>query len=68
MSETVAAPPEVDEPTAFTAEPVEAEVEQPKTSEIDPEARPWHGAYNPYEAIYAHFTAEIAALKAKIGM
>ena len=27
--------------------------------------RPWHGTDNPLEALYLHFTAEIAALKAK---
>jgi len=26
------------------------------------EARPWHGALNPFEALYQHFTAEIAKL------
>lgn len=28
--------------------------------------RPWHGAVNPMEALYQHFRAEIAALKAKL--
>ena len=27
------------------------------------DARPWHGHENPFEAMYLHFTAEIAALK-----
>lgn len=30
----------------------------------DDGTRPWHGTTNPFEALYQHFTAEIAALKA----
>lgn len=33
----------------------------------DPTARPWHNAENPLEALWTHFTAEIAALKEKLG-
>lgn len=29
----------------------------------DPNARPWHGRSDPFEAIYADYTAKIAALK-----
>ena len=28
--------------------------------------RPWHGAVNPFEALYQHFMGEIETLKAKI--
>ncbi len=35
---------------------------------VDDSARPWHGAANPLEALFQHFTAEIAALKAKSGI
>jgi hypothetical protein len=28
--------------------------------------RPWHGSPEPFEAIFAHFTAEIAALRAEL--
>ena len=29
----------------------------------DETGRPWHGSVNPFEALYQHFTAEIAAMK-----
>ena len=32
----------------------------------DEGARPWHNTDNPLEALFLHFTAEIAALKAKL--
>lgn len=28
--------------------------------------RPWHGADNPYEALYQHFTAALADLEARL--
>lgn len=36
------------------------------TTATDGEKRPWHGADNPYEAIFQHFTAEIAALEKRL--
>ncbi len=39
--------------------------EAQQTDQPDDGARPWHGTDNPLEALYLHFTAEIAALKAK---
>ena len=32
----------------------------------DAPARPWHGSASPLEALFDHFTAEIAALKARL--
>jgi len=63
------APPVVETPPAAEPEaPAAPEPEAP--AEPDPpadEARPWHGAANPYEGIFQWAKAEIARLEAKIG-
>ena len=39
----------------------------PTTETPAAEARPWHGTLNPFEAMYQHFMAEIAALRSEFG-
>jgi hypothetical protein len=60
----VEAPPEATTATDDPAAPVEDVATDPPA---DDTARPWHGATNPLESLWQHFTSEIAALKAKIG-
>lgn len=52
-------------PVVTPAPTATAEVPAPEPP-ANPDARPWHGAENPLEAVWAHFTAEIAALKVKL--
>lgn len=33
------------------------------TDEVEFGSRPWHGSDNPFEAMWLHFTAEIAKLR-----
>lgn len=46
--------------------PAPVTIDEPVEVPVDDGSRPWHGAENPLEALYQHFTAALAAVKAKI--
>lgn len=60
MSETIEGPEVAGNSNVLEAP---APADQPDQSEPVDEPRPWHGAASPFEALYQHFTAEIAKLK-----
>ena len=54
----------VDETVAGDASVAGADVvEEPEDPRASADWRPWHGALNPFEALYEHFTAEIAKVR-----
>lgn len=68
MSETenvtpVEAPSQPDPVVDPVAPEVVASVPESPAEMVEEMPRPWHGAGNPFEALYQHFTAEIAKLR-----
>ncbi len=58
--------PVAEAPVAVAAQ-APTEDPAPVEAATDDTARPWHDSDNPLESLWQHFTAEIAALKAKFG-